>query len=188
MFLFVSDPPVLLRSGLTRMQPGAHVTLPLNVSPPALPSSPSVDKWFVTHSDKRVTKALGRSRDNRREHHPGVNLSMYCFWFCFYITGRLFYPILTAHSPFRPIQDFKTHFKLQKLILDWKFETGHSEGSKHQKWYNQRLEFNVCERSRYVQRVSKALNGKMVYIKHEMRVLLSYFKRVQSGTFVCFIA
>ena len=32
------------------------------------------------------------------------------------IVGRLFYPILTAHGPFRPRSDFKTHFALQKPL------------------------------------------------------------------------
>ena len=45
--------------------------------------------WYVTRSDKRVTKSLGRSRDNWRNHHLGVIWSSYCFWL-FHIVGRHF--------------------------------------------------------------------------------------------------
>ena len=51
---------------------------------------------------------------NWRKHHIGVISSMYCFS-CIHIVfvGRLFYHVRTAHIPFWPIHDMKTHFKLQ---------------------------------------------------------------------------
>ena len=90
---------------------------------------------------KKGTKSQGRSRDNWRKHigrfepwRPWelrllkfliiiitpilwVILSIYCFWFFFHIVGRLFCHSLTAQGLFRPINDFKTHFKLQKPTL-----------------------------------------------------------------------
>ena len=56
-----------------------------------------------------------RSQDNWRKHHLWVILSIYSFQF-YHMIGRLFYHILTAHSPFWPIHDFKTHFRLQNLL------------------------------------------------------------------------
>ena len=70
----------------------------------------------VTRSDKRGTKSLGRSRDNWRKHHLGVVVTIYCFGYV-HTVWRPFYPILTAHRPFRPIHDFKTHFEWQKPAL-----------------------------------------------------------------------
>ena len=46
----------------------------------------------------------------------GVILSIYCFSYV-QIEGRLFYRIVTAHSPVRHISDLKTHFKLKKPTL-----------------------------------------------------------------------
>ena len=65
---------------------------------------------YVTHSDKRGAKSLGRSRDNWSKHHLGVVLSIYCFWFLFHITySYCSQPILTYK-----LYDFKIHFKSQK--------------------------------------------------------------------------
>ena len=70
----------------------------------------------VTSSDKRGTKSLGRSQDNSREHHLGVNLSMYWFWF--FLHCLLYHTLsLTVHSQFWLINDFNTQFKLQKSTL-----------------------------------------------------------------------
>ena len=65
---------------------------------------------------KRVTHSLGRSRDNWRNHYIGVNLSIYCVWYV-HIVGRLLSHVITADRPFRPISDFKTHFKWHKPTL-----------------------------------------------------------------------
>ena len=76
--------------------------------------------WItVTRSDKRGTKSLGRSRDDRINHHLVVILSMHFFFFIHNV-GRLLYHILTVHNPFWPMHDFKTFFfffKLQKTTL-----------------------------------------------------------------------
>ena len=66
---------------------------------------------YVTLSDKRDTKSLERSRDNRGENTTKgslINLIVFNF---FHIAGRLFYHILTALSPLWHINDFKTLFK-----------------------------------------------------------------------------
>ena len=55
---------------------------------------------YVTRSDKRGRKSLGRAREKWRNDHLGVILWIYCFWY-FDIAGRLFCHILTGHSPFQ---------------------------------------------------------------------------------------
>ena len=58
---------------------------------------------------------MGRSRDHWRKPHRGVILSSYCVW-AFHIVWRLFHPIMTAHSPVRPLNDIETHFKWHGLL------------------------------------------------------------------------
>ena len=68
----------------------------------------------VTHFDQMGTKSLGISGDNWRRHHLGViNLLFLIF---FIITMQSVYSIILIHSPFWPINDFKTHFELQHLL------------------------------------------------------------------------
>jgi hypothetical protein len=66
---------------------------------------------------KVVVKITVEITETDRNHHQKVMLSIYCLYFIFYIVGRLFYHILTAHSPFWSIPDCKTYFKLQKPTL-----------------------------------------------------------------------
>ena len=70
---------------------------------------------YMTHSDKRVTKSLERSRDNWREHHLARGHFIHVlFLTLFHIVGSLFYHILNSHNPVWPIHDFQTHFNLQR--------------------------------------------------------------------------
>ena len=58
---------------------------------------------YVTHSDKRGTKSIWRSRDNWRKLRLGIFFSQYFGFDCFQIAGRLCYQFLTDHLPFRPV-------------------------------------------------------------------------------------
>ena len=56
----------------------------------------------MIHSDKSVTKSLGRSRDNWIKTSPRgqfINLLFLIFFFLHIVLGRLFDRIRTAHSP-----------------------------------------------------------------------------------------
>ena len=75
------------------------------------PASGSLKNIYVTHSDKRMTKSLGRPRDNWGKHRLG---DIFFFFFFFHIVGRLLYHFLTSHRPFGLIRDFERHFKWQK--------------------------------------------------------------------------
>ena len=68
-----------------------------------------------------LTKSLGRSPDKMETNSPWVIWSIYCFWFL-HTVGHLFYHIHTAHSPFRPVNDFKNTFQMASLLLlkPWK--------------------------------------------------------------------
>ena len=63
--------------------------------------------YYVTHSDKRETKSLERSPENWRKHRLDlINLLFLVFSNC-----RVYSHILTVHSRFRYIDEFKTDFK-----------------------------------------------------------------------------
>ena len=61
----------------------------------------STELTNVTHSDKRGTKSLGRSRDNAAENiaYRGLFYQFLVLEYCFHIVKRLFCHILTAPSP-----------------------------------------------------------------------------------------
>ena len=75
---------------------------------------------IVTHSDRRIAKSPGRSRDTGEKYRPWVVFINFSSLFFLHIVGRLFYQFITAHSPFRPINDLKTHLKRQKPTLTTK--------------------------------------------------------------------
>ena len=66
--------------------------------------------YDVTHSDKRETKSLERSPENWRKYRLEaidlINLLFLVFSNC-----RVYSHILTVHSRFRYIDEFKTDFK-----------------------------------------------------------------------------
>ena len=74
--------------------------------------------WDVTHSDKRGTKSLGRSRANWRIHHLGVILSSLCFSIFCQIVGCLLYPFFhCSQPPSWPINDIKNISNYKKSTL-----------------------------------------------------------------------
>ena len=74
---------------------------------------------YVTRSDKRVITSLGRSRDNwRMKTSPRGHFINLLFLILSHCTAFLFYHILTAHSPFWLLNDFKTHFQMIKVYFD----------------------------------------------------------------------
>ena len=62
---------------------------------------------WVTHSDKRVTKSLRKSRDNWRKQQLGVILSIYCFWFFSLSHCRASMPSFSYRS--QPILTYNSH-------------------------------------------------------------------------------
>ena len=87
------------------------------------------DPYIIASKTRnRGAKSLGTPWDNWRKHHLSINLSVngsidHCFLpFLFHVVvyshvSQSVIIVLTAHSVFWPINDFKTHFKLQKPTL-----------------------------------------------------------------------